>query len=373
MRRCYLHLGTHKTGTSSIQRSFTQVPLSLSNAGFHFPNTGRWTADSGHHGLATVAGNDLEARIDALIDEITPLPHHIVLSSEEFTHMLWRNAQGFQRLVDRVLTVVDRVTVILYLRRQADFIESNYVERLKSRFRLGFSAYAFARIHEDLAEFPLDYRRLIDVLDHVHNIDLDIRSYDRIRTSGALPDFLSAIDWPAGHSIEESRINESLPIAESLKNFCRAQFQRTLSDSEEKAIELVALSLPARPRMDVRTRRALTRQFDACNRELATRFPLASIVETMADENESRFGDWTGLGDEAPPHQDSLWVVTLDQLFSRTFIEILSKVSERFGATEDALAKAQALALERYAQIETLQQALSQTKARPWWHRVFKS
>lgn len=362
MRRCFLHIGTHKTGTSSIQRSLSQVPSLLSKANFYFPDSGKWTADSGHHGLATAAdSNEYKALVDSMILEIARVPHHIILSSEEFTHMLWRNTQGFQRLVDRIRTVADRVTVILYLRRQPDFIESNYLERLKSRFRLGFSTYAFARIHEDLAEFPLDYRRLVNVLDRVSNIDVDVRSYDGIRRSGVLPDFLSAINWPADHTIEECRVNESLPIVESLKNFCRAQKQRALSGAEEGAIELVAQQLPARPRMDIETRRHLVRQFEACNQEVAARFSLAPLLETIPDDY--MFGGWTGIGNAEPPHQEVLWQVTLDHLFSRAFIEITETISERLEAIQAALLAEQRLALERYTQTQALQQALDTTHA----------
>ncbi|WP_310034812.1 hypothetical protein [Paraburkholderia graminis] len=334
----------------------------MSKANFYFPNSGKWSADSGHHGLAAAADSaEHEALVDSMILEVARVPHHIILSSEEFTHMLWRNTQGFQRLVDRIRTVADRVTVILYLRRQPDFIESNYLERLKSRFRLGFSTYAFARIHEDLGEFPLDYRRLIDVLDRVSNIDVDVRSYDGIRRSGVLPDFLSAINWPARHMIEEYRVNESLPIVESLKNFCRAQKQRALSGAEERAIELVAQPLPARPRMDFETRRHLIRQFEACNQELATRFALTPLLEAIPDEY--MFAGWTGIGDVEPPHQGAIWQVTLDHLFSRGFIEMTETISERLEAIQAALVAAQKLALERYAHSEALQQALDTTHA----------
>ncbi|WP_321898261.1 hypothetical protein [Paraburkholderia heleia] len=342
----------------------------MSKAGFHFPDAGRWTADSGHHGLAvTVSSSEHAVLVDSLTSEIARVPHHVVLSSEEFTRMLWHNTSGFQQLVDRLLTVVDRVTVIFYLRRQTDFIESNYIERLKSRFSLGFSTYAFARIDEDLAEFPLDYRRLVDVLDRVQNIDVDVRSYDGVRTSGVLDDFLSSIDWPAGHPIDEYRINESLPLVESLKNFWRAHTQRAMSGAEEQAIELIAMPLPARPRMDTRTRRHLIRHFDACNRELAARFALTPLIEAIPEE--LTFGAWTGLDDTSPPHQESMWTVTLDQLFSRTFIEIVQAVSERLGKTETAMLAAQALVLKQHEQLEKMQQALDRTKEAPRRRRLF--
>jgi hypothetical protein len=55
--------------------------------------------------------------------------------------MLWHNPAGFQDLVHRLSAAVNKVVVVLYLRRQADFLESNYIERLKSRLCLDFAGY----------------------------------------------------------------------------------------------------------------------------------------------------------------------------------------------------------------------------------------
>ncbi|WP_156443739.1 hypothetical protein [Burkholderia savannae] len=362
-RHCYLHIGTHKTGTSSVQDSLTRAPQQLEEAGFYFPRTGQWESGSGQHGLAVQArSNAHDALVEALIREIETIPHHIILSSEEFSHMLWRNTAGFQHLVDRLSGIADKITVILYLRRQPDFIESNYLERLKSRFHLGFSTYAHARMHHDLAEFPLDYRKLIERLDHVRGIRIEVRAYDSASKPGILQDFLGVIGWPSNVPLAESRINGSLPLVESLKNFCRAQEQRELTESEERLIELISLSLPPRPRMNGRTRRALVQRYAESNRELAERFGLPSLMETP-ESNDPLDADVELAIDDTLAAMPDANGATLDHLFSSVFLDIVRSVAERFGATQAALAQTQLLALERYAEIEALRARLGRAEA----------
>lgn len=353
MRRCYLHIGTHKTGTSTIQRVLAVQPQRLAEAGFFFPCTGQLEPDSGQHGLAAQTNSPGHAAlIDSLIDEITASRQQVILSSEEFSHMLWNNPLGFQHLVDRLTDIGQKVVVVLYLRRQTDYLESNYLERLKSRFCLDFLTYAHTRLRHDLAEFPLDYAQLISRLDGIHGIDLVVRAYDAVRESSVVDDFLKVIGWPASVPLAEERVNTALALVESLKNFCRAQQQRTLSESEERVIELIASGLPSRPRMDSATRRIIVQHYARSNREVATRFDLSALLEEP--QPERTFGEWRGLGGEPPPDHGTVPRATLDHLFSPDFVAILRPLAERFGATDTALATAQALAIERYAEIEAL-------------------
>lgn len=362
MRCCYLHIGTHKTGTSTIQHALALQPQRLAEAGFLFPRTGQLEPDSGQHGLAertTSPGG--KALIEQLLAEIAATPHHIILSSEEFSHMLWSNPLGFQHLVNRLSSVVDKVIVVLYLRRQPDYIESNYLERLKSRLCLDFSTYARMRMQHDLAEFTLDYAKLIGKLDRIQGIELVVRAYDAVRESGVLSDFLDVIGWTAHVRLADVRVNTAQSLVESLKNFCRAQERRALSDAEERVIELIASGLPARPRMDRATRRALVQHYYASNREIAARFGLAALMEEPPPERA--FGEWCGLGNEPPPDHDAEPGATLDHLFSRDFVTVLRSLAERFGATEAALAETQTLAKERYTEIEGLRARLDRTDA----------
>lgn len=362
MRRCYLHIGTHKTGTSTIQLALAQQPERLAGAGFHFPLTGRLDPDSGQHRLALPAPADtLHALTDSLIDEIRGTPHHVILSSEEFSHMLWRRPAEFQRIVDRLSEVVDEIVVILYLRRQTDYIESNYQERLKSRFCLDFAAYADARLTLDLAEFPLDYTKLLAQLDRITGINTVIRSYESACVPSVLADFLHVIDWPARFELHEERINASTPLIEQLKNFYRAQQQREATPAEERLLELIGQHLPERPHMAAATRNRIVEHFSASNAEVAGRFGLDALREEASLPRE--FGTWCGLGHAPPPDHDDMAASTLDHLFSRDFISIVEPVADCLGMTQSALEHTQSLARERQHTIDELERRLETTSA----------
>ncbi|WP_371880675.1 hypothetical protein [Caballeronia sp. S22] len=274
--------------------------------------------------------------------------------------MLWRNASGFQHLVNRLSSVVDKIVVILYLRKQAGFIESNYVERLKSGFCLDFSTYAQTRLDTELAEFPLDYRKLIARLDDSSGIELIVRDYDAVRSSSVLPGFLDIIGWPREIALTEERVNTGDPLVDALKNFCRAQLQRKLTNADERLIELIDASIPVRPRMSGKTLRSYVRHFASCNRELAQRFGLPSLVEEPPPERA--FGEWRGLGSAPPPDDGMQPVVTLDNLFSKDFVAVVTAAAQRFALMDAALADARMIAGQRLNEIEDLRSRLARAE-----------
>src|SRR5215203_3005331 len=89
-RRCFLHIGTHKTGSTSLQVLLYAHPTVLQAHGCLYPKTGR-SPDSpaGHHDIAwEISGDARHQRaygtIDDLAVEIASVPHDIILSSEDF-------------------------------------------------------------------------------------------------------------------------------------------------------------------------------------------------------------------------------------------------------------------------------------------------
>ncbi len=56
MKTVYLHIGTHRTGSTSIQRFMANAEEALAEQGIIYPKTGRpdtdWTNQYGHHELA---------------------------------------------------------------------------------------------------------------------------------------------------------------------------------------------------------------------------------------------------------------------------------------------------------------------------------
>lgn len=130
----YLHIGTHKTGSTSIQRFLARADEALARQGILYPKTGRPTegwSPYGQHKLQwaiTEGGKAAEKRIwEDLRQEISAHPgRRVVISAEEFERCTW---EEIQKVVDHF----DRYSlrVILYLRPPVQFLRAAYAQRVK--------------------------------------------------------------------------------------------------------------------------------------------------------------------------------------------------------------------------------------------------
>src|SRR4051812_1580029 len=89
-RPCFIHIGLHKTGSTSIQKMLASREDWLGSLGLYVPKTGR-TGSQGHHLLAWELsrrhGFSGSAQFDALKRELREagFPARVVLSSEDFS------------------------------------------------------------------------------------------------------------------------------------------------------------------------------------------------------------------------------------------------------------------------------------------------
>lgn len=126
----YLHIGVGKTGTSSLQRFLLHFNNEVEAQGFHILKTGCDPQMAAHHLLALSFGfskknNDefSEEVYRALREEILLAGQkNIIISSENFhSHVTETKLQNLRR------TMVDQqVKIILYVRRQDEWIDSAY-------------------------------------------------------------------------------------------------------------------------------------------------------------------------------------------------------------------------------------------------------
>lgn len=137
----YIHIGLHKTGSTSIQWGMTLGRATLQESGVLYSEIGiPPIAPFGHHLLAWAAvrragyvpvfrGQQVQFNQEArdilwqrLTDEIQrSAAHSIVLSSEEFDVLI---AEEIAEIGDRLRTF--NVVPILFLRNTADLMESSY-------------------------------------------------------------------------------------------------------------------------------------------------------------------------------------------------------------------------------------------------------
>jgi hypothetical protein len=166
----YIHIGTHKTGTTAIQRLLADNQAAFESAGIMLPHTGRIdpTLAAQHniayylthnplyepaHGTFVELGAEIEAR----------QPDVICLSSEEFGSLAV-NRGGMLRLFAGLNSVVEyEPRIIIYLRPQVDMIESLFAELVKHEDPPPFSTF----VENMLTNGRYDEARLVytDVLD----------------------------------------------------------------------------------------------------------------------------------------------------------------------------------------------------------------
>ncbi|MCD4754003.1 MAG: hypothetical protein K8R40_13115 [Anaerolineaceae bacterium] len=143
-KRIFLHIGTHKTATTTIQKGCVGNSTALQGAGWFYPTTGMfmvgqhniaWGMASGHeqpwnHINYWVRFRHEWGGIDALKEEINASPEeNIILSSEDFDGL---RTGRIQLLADK-LSSYD-VEVIVYLREQASLLQSAWAQFVKSGF-----------------------------------------------------------------------------------------------------------------------------------------------------------------------------------------------------------------------------------------------
>lgn len=171
-----LHIGAHKTGTTTLQRVFSANRESLAKAGIWYPNYSEIfplkTNHYAHHDLAKGLmgeGNrfnpDEVAEFFELLGQETKKRdwcHTVFLSAEPFLRGKIKRGDGvnpsvqFQRHLAELVSFSD-TEVVLVLRNYVDYLESLYGEQL-SATRYKNSIYEF---QETLFE-RFEYRKIIE-------------------------------------------------------------------------------------------------------------------------------------------------------------------------------------------------------------------
>jgi hypothetical protein len=156
-----LHIGTQKTGTTSIQRVLCAHADRLEAAGVLYPVSGRPAEDAikyGHHALAREAIKLARGRatetpvIDDLLREIDETrPRRVIISSEDF----WtpHDPQALAQVIGDVTT-----DIVVSLRRQDEYLNAMYYTTVcADRHGLSPEEYAAGAI-----KGQLDYLTMIE-------------------------------------------------------------------------------------------------------------------------------------------------------------------------------------------------------------------
>ena len=167
-KKLILHIGRHKTGTSSLQLFLCRNEARLRDAGYVYPRTLR--APIAHHPLArshncSVADELAPAELEEFWKELEPAPN-VIISSEEF-----QNACPYS--VARDFGFFD-VSIVVYLREQVGYFLSAYAQAVKAR-KVVWTMAEFERAH-----FRADYYSFLRKWDYAFPENrINARLFDR--------------------------------------------------------------------------------------------------------------------------------------------------------------------------------------------------
>lgn len=303
-RTLYLHIGSHKTGTTSIQKFLAGNIALLAERGVHYPvssnalNLGGVMAD-----IDLIGGEDDNPRagrkraqnvVDNILSSDAPV---VIGSTESFSYLFDR--RHIQIYHDLLAKHFATIKIITYLRRQDQFAISHHQEganpQIKPAAKLyGHSPTALPQT-SDIQRKYLDYGTRIGHWAAVFGDDaMVVRAYDRtlLKDGDSVADFLEivglgGIDIPVKHDKNVSM------------GFVRTKVGHILHDTVR--FEALRVRLMKRlpnegrllPRRDAA--RAFVAPYVLGNRRLNARFKITALPNLFSDD----FSMFPDDGDES--------------------------------------------------------------------------
>jgi hypothetical protein len=181
-QRLVIHIGVHRTGSTSIQHWCHANRKVLLEQGVLYPFDG-----VNHNELALLMETDWVAfdhALNALIDQATRSDAHtVVVSGEDFSWLRWPSG------LERLGKVFD-VRVLCYVRRQDEWLESWYNQNVKWPWNEAASSLTPGEFFAGRsAYYWIDYARTLQRWSAVFGRErIHVRPFDAVRSAGSVVD-----------------------------------------------------------------------------------------------------------------------------------------------------------------------------------------
>ncbi|MBS7588635.1 hypothetical protein [Ancylobacter defluvii] len=253
--RTILHVGTHKTGTTSIQQFGNRRAQQLREVGLWYPGydlIGLKRHPAHHDFSHAVAGTLSTLSFEQANDFIAAIAQgagdasHVLLSAEPiYRHLIptkTKNSAEYWAARDAYIARLAEVTaplqpeILIVLRRQDDFSRSLYQENVKARhMKQDFRSFLKTRLPN------FQYLEQINLFKKYFKI-VDIAIFEDLAENGELiRDFFRHIGIEIGKIDKIAEFNESLPI--ELVEFKRQLNMTGLSKQQLASISRVLLDV----------------------------------------------------------------------------------------------------------------------------------
>lgn len=222
MKTLYLHIGSHKTATTSIQNAFYQHQEILGQHGYSFftesssgrtlssGNTSDWI-DCDHEALRNGYGGKLH-QPETLFEKLSAKPGNVIMSAEHFSWLF--NADEINMIRQHAQKNFNNIKIIIYLRRQDKLVISHHQQASKGANLPAFGYYsgdsfAIPKSRANYDEY-LDYNKKITLWADAfgtENISIRILEKNNLHGEDAVIDFFNLLGIK--DDIQSLTVNES--------------------------------------------------------------------------------------------------------------------------------------------------------------------
>lgn len=131
----YIHCGTHKTGSTSIQSYLRANTEQIESSGFKFVFVQSYSVNASNYDLHQSTCISQRLDLDSLRADVVSalISHSVILSYEGFSgslHLGYRDSCQCATIVSNLFTGID-TTILLFLRHPLHFFESAYCQAIK--------------------------------------------------------------------------------------------------------------------------------------------------------------------------------------------------------------------------------------------------
>jgi hypothetical protein len=215
-RTLFIHIGTHKTGTTSIQNFLRDHATRLKECGVFVPQSGTLNANSGHHNIAWELRKDPRYNpgidgIDDLVSELrTSSERTAVISSEDFEYLVQYPSE-LKAFDERIEATGFSTKYVVYFRDRDSYARSLYCELESAglvddfdKMRQSIENIGYVRVDRDLY-YEFRYDRFVESWETILGPKVDSYTYEAaVHGMGLLPSFLLTIG-ASKQLIDESR------------------------------------------------------------------------------------------------------------------------------------------------------------------------
>lgn len=220
MKKLVLHIGNHKTGTSTLQLTLKQNEAGLKRQGFSFfqenPDGTISKEGNSSHWVSFENQNPLTASVvDGLALAASKLPGTVIVSTEELSWLFKKeNIQSFH---DELLKYFSTIEVICYLRRQDQHAISHYQQACKNPFWKTFNYFgnsiAALPEYQDHLQLYFDYYTRISTWSEIfgkNNIVLRVYDKEHLYKESVVDDFAKQLGLVFEERLKNTNISYSV-------------------------------------------------------------------------------------------------------------------------------------------------------------------